>query len=58
MDEHRYIAKARAEIAAWEPQGPGYLGQGADFVLWPAEKAAELLIPTGAQEAGGKPLRP
>ncbi len=53
MDE-KYIEQAKQEIERWESQGPGFLSQVGDSILWPAQKAAELLIPEGVQEAVGK----
>ena len=49
-----YIENALTEIKAWETEKPGILNQVADFVLWPAEKAAEALIPASVTEAVGK----
>jgi hypothetical protein len=56
MDDH-YIGEVKAEIERWESQGPGFLAQVGDFILLPAQKAAELLIPEGAQEAVGKAIQ-
>jgi len=51
-----YIENAKSEIQAWETEKPGFLNQTADFILWPAEKAAEALIPNGVQEAVGSAI--
>ncbi|MCZ6690091.1 MAG: EcsC family protein [Planctomycetota bacterium] len=48
--EKEYQNQARQEIAKWESTGPGFLSQVGDFVLTPARKAAEALIPKGAQD--------
>ncbi len=47
MSENKkeYANKVKEEINAWEKEGPGYLSNVTSFVLWPAMKAAELLIP-------------
>src|SRR5437870_3109472 len=50
------IEKASSEIRDWENEKPGFLNQVADFILWPAEKAAEALIPESVMEAVGKAL--
>jgi hypothetical protein len=47
----KYLELAKAEVKNWEQEKPGFLNQVADFVLWPAEKAAEALIPDGIQDA-------
>lgn len=52
-----YIEQAKQEIAAWESEKPGFLNQAADFLLWPAEKAAEALIPDAVQEAVGNAIQ-
>src|SRR5262245_38812831 len=46
-----YVKKASAEVTAWENEKPGFLLQVGDFLLWPAEKAAEALIPESVTEA-------
>ena len=53
MDD-KYIEQAKVEIERWESQGPGFLAQVGDSILWPAQKTAEMLIPEGVQEAVGK----
>ncbi len=53
MDD-KYIEQAKVEIERWESQGPGFLAQVGDSILWPAQKTAEMLIPEGIQEAVGK----
>jgi hypothetical protein len=50
------LQKALADVKAWENEKPGFLNQVADFILWPAEKAAEALIPAGVTEAVGKAI--
>ena len=45
-----YIENALTEIKAWETETPGVLNQVADFMLRPAEKAAEAIIPAGVSE--------
>jgi uncharacterized protein (DUF697 family) len=47
----KYLELAKNEAKDWEREKPGFLNQVADFVLWPAEKAAEALIPDGIQDA-------
>ena len=49
-----YLSKAKQEIALWEQQGPSWLAQVGDFILWPATKLAEMLIPNGVYDAVGK----
>lgn len=49
-----YLKNAKNEIHKWEEEGPGFLAQVGDFILWPALKAAEALIPDGVYEAVGK----
>jgi len=51
-----YIKTASAEVTAWENEKPGFIGQVADFILWPAEKAAEALIPNSVTEAVGSAI--
>lgn len=48
-----YLQTAKEEIKHWENEGPGFLSQVGDFVLWPAQKIAETLIPDGVQERVG-----
>lgn len=52
-----YLKNAENEIRKWEQEGPGYLAQVGDFLLWPAQKAAEVLIPDGVHEAVGKAIQ-
>lgn len=52
-----YIEAAKSEIKEWEQEKPGFLNQVADFALWPAEKAAEALIPNGVQDAVGSAIQ-
>ena len=40
-----YKKKVKEEIHAWENEGPGFLSNITDFILYPAQKAADLLIP-------------
>ncbi|MEI8294669.1 MAG: EcsC family protein [bacterium] len=56
-DKSLYLVKAKDEIQKWEQEGPGFLSQVGDFILWPAQKAAEFLIPEGAQEAVGHAIQ-
>jgi hypothetical protein len=51
-----YVKRASAEVNEWENEKPGFLKQTADFIFWPAEKAAEALIPDGITEAVGKAI--
>ena len=51
MPDKEYIDRARHEIAKWESEGPGYLAQVGDFVLWPVEKALDVLAPEAVQDA-------
>lgn len=46
-----YIVRARHEIGKWEAEGPGYLAKAGNFVLWPIEKAFDVLVPDGVQDA-------
>lgn len=48
-----YLENASAEIKSWENEKPGFLNQVADFILWPAEKAAEALIPASVLDSVG-----
>lgn len=57
MTDKEYLKSAQQEIAAWEKEGPSWLSQVGDFILWPAQKAAEALIPEGFQEAVGKAVQ-
>lgn len=49
MDD--YLEEAKAEIARWESEGPGFLAAVGDIVLWAPQKAAEKLIPEAVQDA-------
>ncbi len=49
-----YIEKALTEIKVWETEKPGFLSEVGDFILRPAENAAEAIIPAGVSEAVGK----
>ena len=51
-----YLSKTKRDIDQWEHEGPSWLAQVGDFILWPATKAADLLIPNGVQEAVGKAI--
>ena len=51
-----YLKDAKKEIQKWEQEGPGFLAQVGDFILWPAQKAADMLIPDGVHEAVGKSI--
>jgi hypothetical protein len=48
--------KALAEVKAWETEKPGFLYQVADFIISPAKKAAEALIPPGVTDAVRKAI--
>jgi len=45
-----YIENIKNEITKWENEGPGYLETVGEKVLWPIQKAAELLIPKGMND--------
>ena len=49
-----YKKKVKEEIHVWENEGPGFLTNVADFVFWPAQKAAELLTPEYVKETVSK----
>ena len=49
-----YKKKVKEEIYSWENEGPGFLTNVADFVFWPAQKAAELLTPEYVKETVSK----
>jgi hypothetical protein len=49
-----YLETARKEIAAWEAQGPGFVSRVGDAVLWPAQRAAEAMVPASVQESATK----
>lgn len=51
-----YLSKAKQDIDQWEHEGPSWLAQVGDFILWPATKLADLLIPNGVQDAVGKAI--
>lgn len=51
-----YIEDAKAQIARWESEGPGFLAAVGDVVLWAPQKAAEKLIPEAVQEAVAKAI--
>ncbi|PYN84958.1 MAG: hypothetical protein DMD89_38520 [Candidatus Rokuibacteriota bacterium] len=51
-----YAKHAKDEIARWESEGPGFIAQVGDVVLWPAQKAAEILVPESVQEAVAKAI--
>lgn len=55
--DDEYLKHAKQEITKWEQEGPSWLSQVGDFVLWPAQKAAEALIPKGVQDAVGKAIQ-
>ncbi len=44
-NKKEYVKKIKDEINTWEKEGPGFLTNVTDFMLWPAMKAADLLIP-------------
>ena len=55
--DDEYLKRAKQEITKWEQEGPSWLSQVGDFILWPAQKAAEALIPAGFQETVGKAIQ-
>ena len=55
-DDGDYMAKAKDEIARWEATEPGFIAQIGDAVLWPAQKAAEYLVPEAVQDAVAKTI--
>lgn len=55
MSDH-YISKAKEDIKQWEQDGPGWLAKVGNFILWPANKAAEMLIPNGVHDAVAKAI--
>ena len=55
-DKREYTNKIKEEINAWEKEGPGYISNVTSFVLWPAMKAAELLIPEGVSQVVSKAI--
>jgi len=46
-----YLSKAQNEIVVWEKEGPSWLANVGSFILTPAQKVAEALIPQGIQDA-------
>ena len=55
-DKREYTNKIKEEINAWEKEGPGYISNVTSFVLWPAMKAADLLIPEGVSQVVSKAI--
>ena len=53
----KYLEDAKREISQWENEGPSFLAQIGDYILWPAQKAADLLIPEGVHEAVGQAIQ-
>jgi hypothetical protein len=53
-DDDDYLDNAKNEIIRWEGEKPGFLSKVGDAVLWPAQKAAEALIPEKIQDAVSK----
>ncbi len=51
MPDDEYIDHARHEIAKWESEGPGYLAKVGNMVLWPVERAFDVLAPKAMQDA-------
>jgi len=51
-----YIELAKNEIAAWENQGPGFLANVGEMILWPAQKAAEAFISDSVFDTVGKAI--
>ena len=54
VNKNEYANKVKEEINAWEKECPGYLSNVTSFVLWPAMKAAELLIFDAVTQTGSK----
>lgn len=52
-----YVTDALSEIDKWEKEGPSFLAQVGDIILWPAQKTAELLIPDGLFDAVGTAIQ-
>ena len=55
-NKKEYVKKIKDEINTWEKEGPGFLTNVADFMLWPAMKAADLLIPDAVTETVTKAI--
>lgn len=51
-----YRNNAKNEIKRWESEGPGFVAHIGDAILWPAQKAAEVLIPEAVQESVAKAI--
>lgn len=49
--ENTYLESARDEIHRWENAGPGWISQVSEFMLAPANRAAQRLVPKGVQGA-------
>ncbi len=54
--DYDYINRVREEIIAWEKEGPGFLSNVTDAILWLPSKMAEAMIPNGVQEAVAKAI--
>lgn len=53
---YAYFQNAKNEINKWENEGPGWLNNVGNFILKPAQKLAESIIPPGVQESVGKAI--
>ena len=51
-----YMEKAKVEIARWEATEPGFIAHIGEAILWPAQKAAEYLVPEAVQDAVAKTI--
>lgn len=51
-----YIETAKKEIEIWEKEGPGFLSNVGEIILWPAQKAAETFISDNFFDAVGKAI--
>jgi len=51
-----YIETAKKEIETWEHEGPGFLSNVGEMILWPAQKAAEALISDNVFDTIGKAI--
>lgn len=52
-----YLATVKKQVKVWEAEGPGYITQISDWVLYPAQLAAEKLIPDAVRETVETALR-
>lgn len=51
-----YIETAKKEIETWEHEGPGFLSNVGEMILWPAQKAAEAFISDSVFDTIGKAI--